>query len=331
MRNLLDITGQKYGRLTVLSRTGNRQWLCACECGNQKPVRKANLLNGTTRSCGCFAREATSKRNSVARAASCGPRPGKDLTGQRFGMLLVRAYEFVGTRKSVWICDCDCGIETRADGPSLKRGKKKSCGCLSSAGIQYPRQGKRNRRRYAPPVPHHARTVDLTGRKFGRLTAIHFVGDQAWYCSCDCGGSTIATGRKLRSGNSKSCGCARSESVRAAMRIRWDGFRKTPFKRPAVLRSGLKVTNVLWSLICRAWRDSCAYCEKPTSALTIDHIHAIALGGDHVLGNIAPACLSCNTRKQHRELTNALVWLGSENFHQRRLAAIVRLQEILHA
>lgn len=53
-----------------------------------------------------------------------------DLTGQRFGRLMV--LEFVPTqdRRSYWLCKCDCGAEKIIWAPDLKNGKTKSCGCL---------------------------------------------------------------------------------------------------------------------------------------------------------------------------------------------------------
>lgn len=54
---LIDLTGQKFGRLTVISRAENRgeraAWNCLCECGNKVVVRGTNLQRGTTKSCGC--------------------------------------------------------------------------------------------------------------------------------------------------------------------------------------------------------------------------------------------------------------------------------------
>lgn len=54
--------------------------------------------------------------------------------------------------------------------------------------------------------------IDLTGQRFGRLTAIKCVGTNKhknveWLCRCICGGETITTCANLRSGTTKSCGC----------------------------------------------------------------------------------------------------------------------------
>lgn len=60
-----DLSGQRFGRLLVISRANvpkaGVQFLCACDCGRQTVVWSASLTGGTTRSCGCLARETTSK------------------------------------------------------------------------------------------------------------------------------------------------------------------------------------------------------------------------------------------------------------------------------
>ena len=56
--------------------------------------------------------------------------------------------------------------------------------------------------------------LNLTGQKFGRLTAIEYAGDSKWKCVCECGKTTIVKTHKLRIGHTKSCGCyAREVSV----------------------------------------------------------------------------------------------------------------------
>lgn len=67
MQNLKDLTGQRFGRLTVLSYDGNdgknSYWLVQCDCG--KPsfrVQRSALITGATTSCGCKNKEINSKR-----------------------------------------------------------------------------------------------------------------------------------------------------------------------------------------------------------------------------------------------------------------------------
>lgn len=57
---------------------------------------------------------------------------------------------------------------------------------------------------------------DMTGKRFGRLTVIEpaFVdarGEWHWACKCDCGNLKTVAGNKLRSGNTRSCGCLQTE------------------------------------------------------------------------------------------------------------------------
>jgi hypothetical protein len=57
--------------------------------------------------------------------------------------------------------------------------------------------------------------IDITGHKFGRLTAIksiYVAGKPKWICECECGGSIETTAGYLRSGNAKSCGCLKHKS-----------------------------------------------------------------------------------------------------------------------
>lgn len=53
MPKSIDLIGQKFGRLTVVSRTDNNKegramWLCQCDCGNKKIVLGKSLRNGHT-------------------------------------------------------------------------------------------------------------------------------------------------------------------------------------------------------------------------------------------------------------------------------------------
>lgn len=59
-----ELIGEKFGRLTVLKeadRTGRnekyRYWKCICDCGGEKVLRTASLINGNTKSCGCMQKE----------------------------------------------------------------------------------------------------------------------------------------------------------------------------------------------------------------------------------------------------------------------------------
>lgn len=59
-KNIKDLTGQRFGQLTVLGiedRPGRKTyWICQCDCGNTKTVRSDSLQSGAIRSCGCLKR-----------------------------------------------------------------------------------------------------------------------------------------------------------------------------------------------------------------------------------------------------------------------------------
>ena len=62
MRSIINLTGKRFGRLTVIKHIGSgsgghARWLCECDCGKQRYVYGYNLRNGTTKSCGCLNRE----------------------------------------------------------------------------------------------------------------------------------------------------------------------------------------------------------------------------------------------------------------------------------
>lgn len=62
MGELKDIRGQRFGRLTVLDLAERKDghsswWVCKCDCGNIKEVRRSCLVKGLTKSCGCYKRD----------------------------------------------------------------------------------------------------------------------------------------------------------------------------------------------------------------------------------------------------------------------------------
>jgi hypothetical protein len=64
--------------------------------------------------------------------------------------------------------------------------------------------------------------VDLTGQRFGRLFVVEFHGRRnrrsIWLCRCDCGALRHVEGLNLKAGNSRSCGCLKTEQSKNAAR-----------------------------------------------------------------------------------------------------------------
>ena len=151
-------------------------WECKCDCGNTTYVRVGNLRPGGTTSCGC-----EKGKNSL------------DLTGQRFGKLTaIKPTDERRNGNVMWECKCDCGNTMYVRVAALRSNRNQSCGCANPK-----------------------KAVDLTGQRFGKLTAIKPTGERrfkgvVWECKCDCGNTTYVKAGTLRSGNSTSCGCKRA-------------------------------------------------------------------------------------------------------------------------
>ena len=135
MRKVIDLTGQRFGRLIVIKRVRQDEvdirfsgscayWLCRCDCGTETVVSSSCLLHGTTKSCGCLRKEKAGENNFI------------DLTGNRYGRLVViEKVEHPG-RYVYWLCQCDCGNKVAVMGKSLKNGNTRSCGCLRKENMR---------------------------------------------------------------------------------------------------------------------------------------------------------------------------------------------------
>lgn len=68
---LIDLTGQKFGRWSVLNRAENRgkalMWKCKCSCGTVKKVHGTSLKSGTSKSCGCVRKEGVSRTHGLSK------------------------------------------------------------------------------------------------------------------------------------------------------------------------------------------------------------------------------------------------------------------------
>lgn len=122
MSNLIDLTGQRFGALTVIGKAprknGRTLWECACDCGNKCVQEGYNLRKGIVTSCGCGKHRA-SLRLGVETGVQV------DYTGQTFGRLTAIRRVSAGE----WLWKCACGNETVAKPADVKKGNPASCGC----------------------------------------------------------------------------------------------------------------------------------------------------------------------------------------------------------
>lgn len=122
----------------------------------------------------------------------------EDLTGKVYGYLTVLHRTSSQKGRVCWLCRCRCGKEKAVSARDLKSGHVKSCGCM-----QYE---------------HGHNRVDLSGQRFGKLTALYPTekrdgrGSVIWHCKCDCGSVIDIPYAELVYGNYKSCGCMKKEN-----------------------------------------------------------------------------------------------------------------------
>nr|DAN68223.1 MAG TPA: AP2 domain protein [Caudoviricetes sp.] len=117
----LDLTGNKYGRLTVLGDVGKRTgrgkilWHCLCECGRVTFVRADHLKNGSVVSCGCLNKEKKHERF-------------KDLTNTETDNFKVIDRAYSKNQRVYWNCICKhCGNHIELQSNQIER--YSSCGC----------------------------------------------------------------------------------------------------------------------------------------------------------------------------------------------------------
>lgn len=155
MKKNLDLTGMRFGKLTVLNNVdwknsntidivkdlggiktccfyeeqkGQTSWMCQCECGNKTIVTTGCLTSGNTTSCGCNKEFKPVETTKVLK---------EDLTGKKFNNLTVikfAGYDHCGNRHwRKWLCRCDCGIEKEIREYNLKKKDSvQSCGCMKT-------------------------------------------------------------------------------------------------------------------------------------------------------------------------------------------------------
>ena len=184
-------SNEKIGHWTVLDifvkkEKGEKIWLCRCDCGTERYVLERSLRHGGSLSCGCLRKEKL--RESV----------GYDLSGKVFGDLTVlHQTQPQNTMKGIWwLCRCSCGNTYACPGTLLVTGRRTHCGCKTKKNIF---------------------TVDISGQKFNRLTALYPTekrsptGGVIWHCQCDCGNEIDVAYNNLVYCNMKSCGCQKRE------------------------------------------------------------------------------------------------------------------------
>lgn len=190
-----DLTGRRYGSLTVLELSGERKkngavvWKCRCDCGTYCEVHAYKLKSGHTRSCGCSHREAI-----------------LDLTGQKFGKLTVlgdSGRRRDGSGGMIWKCLCSCGQEKEIRQDALVSGAAASCGCVKSRGNEKVARllreaGLSYQPEYSPPDMKGKRRFDFAVWEAGKLSYLIEYDGVLHFGYSDSGWDTEARYQKMR-------------------------------------------------------------------------------------------------------------------------------------
>ncbi len=185
-----------------------------------------------------------------------------DLTGQKIGRWTVLgASDQKGPEnRRLWKCQCECGNIRHLLTSAVKQ--RKSCGCIYDSA---------------------ASRQDISGQKFGRLTAIQRKSKNDWLCKCDCG-KTLSVGfYRLRSGNTKSCGCFRSEylSKKQELKIADQKFNSlTAIKRVGTQKDNSGHTYSVWLFKCDCGNEI----ERPGVYVTTGHTQSCGCQGQKTHG-----------------------------------------------
>jgi len=242
--------------------------------------------------------------------------------GMKFGKLTVisKAKSILGGKTvkrfyGAWTCRCDCGTLKIVKTNDLNRGSVSSCGCL------YDEFG----RSYQP------------GQRFGRLITISYR-DGKWLCVCECGEHIDVPTDKLTNGNTKSCGCLKSEissqksnkliesrrqnepRIASARRV-WKGYCLRDKECMITIEEFLTISQ-----------QNCFYCgiipstkynyfatpssrssekSKQEGLFIYNGMDRIDSSKSHTIDNIVPACQICNRAKNDRSTEDFLSWIDN--------------------
>lgn len=214
----------------------------------------------------------------------------RDLTGETFHRLTVVSFDLTSAPGfAKWWCRCNCGNRSRHLACNLTSNVSKSCGCLQTESRST------------------ARTLDITGQRFGRLLAQvrtdkKYRGCYLWECLCDCGITKTLSSSHLATGVVISCGCARRDGRGERgldVRARYATHQGNRNARERGAEGSYSEDQI--QALYEAQNGQCKACDASlAAAFHRDHILALARGGSNWIENIQLLCVSCNVRKHKK-------------------------------
>lgn len=234
---------------------------------------------------------------------------GRDMRGERFGLLVVVQKSLLETPS--WECHCDCGGSKVVSAYNLISKRTKSCGCLKA---------KQKAEVFEIKKGHYYK--DLTGVRFGRLVALRPIGRDwkhriLWECKCDCGTVDVWHSHRLSNARrTNSCGCLKREAFAnrrkegSAFKVYLRDIKAQAKKRGLLMTISDEEVKNLTGMCCH-------YCgSEPANTLIrgcekfvyngIDRIDS-ALGYES--GNVISACGICNLAKKNLSYNMFKSWI----------------------
>ncbi len=201
-RNLINLVGRKFGKLTVIERlakpkASSAYWRCRCACGKEKKTFSYNLLRGFTNSCGCLVTQGLKARRL-------------DFLGKRIGKLII--IKDMGINRfgdSLWKYRCECGNVGVTRVSELKT--IKSCGCKIDRSIR-----RRGYNKFLNQKFHFLKIVKIL-RNEGRAQCL---------AECQCGKVTRALIDSIVANKKISCGCKTYNTMTKEEKIKYLGVEK---------------------------------------------------------------------------------------------------------
>lgn len=304
-------------------------------------------------------------QNSISNVPRKHSSIAEDIVGFRFGSLIVTKRS--GNSRSGnarWTCTCDCGEWVLTTGTALRSGATKQCRRCSTCVMVGKRfglftviaiSGKSRRGRYVEclcdcgqnvtVLAQHVKdglstrckycgTVDLRGRRFGKLTVVDLTSKPAgrisgkayWLCVCDCGGTKSTRTDYLRKGRTTSCGCV------LIGRKSKTGYSAAWAQVDHKFRSQAESRNLPYELTIERSvmlaRSDCHYCGiAPMQVKRIASGSVLFNGLDRLdskqgycEANVVPCCKHCNFAKNTMGYQEFREWVQRVYSHMFRAA-----------
>lgn len=177
-----------------------------------------------------------------------------------------------------------------------------------------------------PSTYTHPNRKDLTGKRYGLLTAISYAGSvvrggksfPTWVCKCDCGGSVTVLSDVLRKGQRKSCGCLKKlpEDHLGSYQRHLQDYQKNA-----------RTKGLEWSLANQEFlslvTSNCFYCGQEPEPRKVGRHQVYANGVDRIdstqgyhSANVRPCCSRCNYAKMDYSSDEFLSWALRLAAHQ---------------